>query len=160
MIPLQTAKAELAPSDDDFETDNRDDGEAIVTLHNRTVDVLAGYTKMVEKAEPMFKVVAERFRALHAEQADSLARLLARLGHDADEDGTLMGTFNVAVVSLRALFDSIDTDVMDNIRRGEDTVLSAFDDAIEKTVDRAAQSELRDMRAALTSLLDQTRHLG
>lgn len=152
MIPLQTAKADL-PGSEDFV-------DALVRLHNRTVDALAGYAKMVEKADASFKPVAEEFRALHATHAEQLVRLIAGYGREVDEDGTLMGSVNVAVVSLRALLDRIDSDVMDNIRSGEENVLTAFDEAIAAADDPALTTDLMHMRDELTALLDRTSSLG
>lgn len=134
--------------------------EAMIALYDRTVDSVKGFTKMVEKAEPSFLDTAERFRALHARQAGDLARLLADQGVAVDGDGTLMGTVNQAVVTFRAFFDAIDADVMDQIRRGEDWVLRAYDDAIAEQDGTTAGARLREMQAELTDLLADTRHLG
>jgi uncharacterized protein (TIGR02284 family) len=143
--------------------DPRDDAEsepeALVALYDRTVDSVNGYTKMVEKAEPSFRDTAESFRALHANHAQVLARILADLGFEADADGTLMGAINRAVVSFRSFFDDIDEDVMDQVRSGEDWVLKAFDDAIAEQ-DTGVAEKLRHMRAELTALLADTRTLG
>lgn len=152
MQPLSTAQADFPLPQDRLDT--------IETLYNRTVDALAGYEKMVEKAEPSFRPTAQAFRALHAGHADRLSRLLSDLGRDVSEDGTLMGTINVAVVSMRSMFDAIDHDVMENIRSGEDSILGAFDNAIAKCDDATLAAELSDMRLALTSLLDRTSHIA
>ncbi len=151
MIPLHSAKQEMHVDGGDADT--------LVTLHHRTVDAVAGYAKMVEKAEPSFKPIAEEFRNLHAAHAQRLERVLAELGQEIDPDGTLMGTVNVAVVSLRALFDTIDEGVMDNIRSGEDSVLTAFNDAIAASFDPTTTTALVDMRDALNGLLARTSHL-
>lgn len=130
------------------------------SLQTRTADALAGYVKMVEKAEPAFRPVADRFRSLHDRHNAALSAMLIRHGAEPDADGSFMGTVNQAVVSLRALFDEIDEDVMDNIRDGENHVLTAFDDAMTATgMPPADVTELRDMRDELASLLQDTRHL-
>jgi uncharacterized protein (TIGR02284 family) len=127
--------------------------DALTTLHRRTVDALTGYATMVEKAEPSFQHVAEAFRSLHARHADRLARMLADIGREADDDGSLMGTVNAAVVTLRAFFDEIDADVMHNIRDGEKHVLAAFDEAIAAPATPAIAADLKDMRGEVTALL-------
>jgi hypothetical protein len=129
-----------------------------MTLHRRIVDALTGYATMVEKAEPSFRHVAEAFRSLHARHADRLARMLADIGRAADDDGSLMGTVNAAVVTLRAFFDVIDGDVMRNIRDGEAHVLAAFDAALAAPVTPAIAADLNDMRGEVTALLH--RHAG
>jgi uncharacterized protein (TIGR02284 family) len=134
--------------------------DALAKLYDRTLDSMKGYATMVEKAEPSFRNTAEQFRTLHARHADVLARLLADLGVEPDGDGSLMGTVNKAVVSLRALVDEIDEDVMDQVRNGEDWVLKAFDAAIEEQEASATTARLREMRAELVDLLDATRTLG
>lgn len=149
MMTLQTARADLLAPDAL--------ADALIALHDRTVDAASGYARMVEKAEPSFRSVVESFRALHATQADRLARMLAGLGREADPDGTFMGTVNVAVVSVRALVDRIDADVMDNIRQGEASVLAAFETALAATSEPAMTTELARMRDALIALLDHNR---
>lgn len=151
MMPLHTAKEEMLNYGEHVDT--------LIALHHRTVDALAGYAKMVEKAEPSFRPVAEEFRSLHTTQAQRMEHILADLGEEIDPDGTFMGTVNAAVVSVRAMFDAIDEGVMGNIRNGEDSVLGAFDDAIAASPDPTTTAALIDMRSALTSLLDRTRLL-
>lgn len=137
-----------------------DAADALLTLQRRTVDALAGYVTMVDKAEPGFRPVAERFRALHDRHNAALTATLIRHGVEPDADGSFMGTVNKAVVSLRALFDDIDADVMDSIRDGENHVLEAFDDAIGAVgMPPADVTMLRDMRDELTLVLQDTRHL-
>jgi hypothetical protein len=134
--------------------------DALRSLQIRTADALVGYVKMVEKAEPEFRPVAERFRGLHDRHNAALSAMLIRHCAVPDADGSFMGSVNKAVVSMRALFDEIDKDVMDNIRGGENHVLTAFDDAIAATgMPPADVTELRDMRDELTALLQDTRHL-
>ncbi|WP_245298732.1 DUF2383 domain-containing protein [Pseudotabrizicola sediminis] len=137
-----------------------DAADALLVLQRRTADALAGYVTMVDKAEPEFRPVAERFRAIHDRHNAALTAVLIRHGVEPDADGSFMGTVNKAVVSLRALFDDIDEDVMDSIRDGENHVLEAFDEAIGASgMPPADVTQLRDMRDELTLLLQDTRHL-
>ena len=126
--------------------------DALETLHDRTVDVLAGFETMVDKAEPAFRPIAERFRELHRRQATALAALVTAGGRTPDADGTFMSTVNRTVVSLRALFDEIDEDVMAQVESGERNVLDAFDAAL-------AQDQTADTRAALASMRQDLTHL-
>ena len=130
--------------------------DAVATLHTRTMDVKAGYKTMVEKAEPDFRHVPEAFLALHQKQADALTRMLVELGRSPDADGSFMGTVNQAVVSLRAVFDKIDEDVIGSIQSGEDHVLNAFEKALAIESPAPAAAELMEMRDALQRLLTQT----
>ncbi len=127
--------------------------DALANLHTRTVDVLAGFEKMVEKAEPSFRPVAIRFRDIHARHAAVLAPMLAMLGRTPDTDGSFMSAVNRSVVTLRALVDEIDADVVGQIRSGEQNVLDAFDDAIAASPEKG-HPDLADMRAELQAALD------
>ena len=130
------------------------------SLQSHTADDLAGYVKMVEKAEPEFRPLPKQFRALHNRHNAALSAMLLRHGAEPDADGSFMGTLNKTVVSTSALFDEIDEDVMDSIREGENHFLTAFDDAMAATGTPPADvTELRDMRDELTVLLQDTRHL-
>lgn len=160
MLSPTIATAMLTPDEADAPHAAPDADDALLTLQTRTADALAGYVTMVDKAEPDFRPVAERFRALHDRHNAALTAMLIRHGVEPDADGSFMGTVNKAVVSLRALFDEIDEDVMDSIRDGENHVLSGFDDAIGAAgMPPADVTVLQDMRDELTVLLQDTRHL-
>jgi uncharacterized protein (TIGR02284 family) len=148
--PLPTSEAQA----------NLERHRALAALHDRNVDMARGYAKMVEKAEPSFRETAERFRALHALHADALARMLSDQGIDANPDGTFMGTVHTAVVTIRAFFDDIDEDVMDQIRSGEDALLQAYDDAIQENAAQGFAATLQQMQAEVRATLAATRHLG
>jgi hypothetical protein len=147
-------------ADPGADTKTHREAPALAALYDRTVDSVKGYTTMVEKAEPSFQGTAERFRTLHARHATEIARMLADIGVAVDGDGTVMGTVNKAVVTFRAFFDDIDEDVMDQIRSGEDWVLKSFDEAIAEQAGGAHGAALREMKAELTDLLSETRHMG
>lgn len=126
--------------------------DALGTLHNRSVDVLAGFETMVDKAEPEFRQIAERFYGLHQRHVTALAGLLAAAGQKADTDGTFMSTVNRTVVTLRSFFDEIDEDVMKQIESGERKVIEAFDDAL-------AQDQTAEVHARLTGMRQELVHL-
>ena len=90
----------------------------------------------------------------------TLAPMLAARGLDGEASPSVMGTINKAVVSVRALFDDIDTDVMDRIRSGEEHVRDAFGVAIGSGLSGAEQRDVQRMRDELDSLLADTSHLG
>lgn len=133
--------------------------DTISKLHTRTVDALKGFETMVEKAEPEFRPVVLQFRDLHSRQAAQMAQILTTMGGKVDVDGSIMATVNRTVVSMRALFDEIDDDVMDAIRNGEEKILEAFDAALAEDQPHQAQRALMDMREDLHALLTATRHL-
>ena len=133
----------------------------LLTLQRRSADALAGFQKMVEKAEPEFRTVVERFRALHDRHNAALTAMLIRHGQEPDAEGSFMGSLNKAMVSLRALFDEIDGSSMDSIRKGEEPVLEAFEDALAAPgLPPADALDLRELRDELTLLLLDTRQAG
>ncbi len=133
----------------------------LLTLQRRSADALAGFQKMVEKAEPEFRPVVERFRALHDRHNAALTAMLIRHGQEPDAEGSFMGSLNKAMVSLRALFDEIDGSSMDSIRKGEEPVLEAFEDALAAPgLPPADALDLRELRDELTLLLLDTRQAG
>lgn len=159
MLIPDTARAILDASTEQPEGTEPQAHAAVADLHTRTVDALKGYVKMLEKAEPEFRPVVQRFHDLHARHATALATIVGALGGTVDEDGSFMGTINETVVSLRAFFDEIDEDVMDSVRSGEDHVLKAFDGALEFGLPADHQAAILAMREELVALLAETQHL-
>ncbi|MBZ4689651.1 MAG: hypothetical protein JG765_902 [Cereibacter sp.] len=127
--------------------------EALETLHTRSVDVLAGFETMVEKAEPAFRPIAERFRSLHQRQIAEIAAMLTAAGRQPDADGSFMSTVNRAVVSVRAFVDEIDADVLGQVQSGEQHVLDAYADALDRPQTPANAARLAEMRQELAVLL-------
>ncbi|MEL6360976.1 MAG: DUF2383 domain-containing protein [Pseudomonadota bacterium] len=126
----------------------------------RSLDAKAGFRTMVEKSEPEFKSVATEFLTLHTAHADRLSVLLENHGQEPDTDGSFMAKINEGVVTLRALVDEIDEDVMDNVRNGEKHVISALDDAINAVPDAVPEhAALVEMKTDLDALLRRTQHL-
>ena len=130
--------------------------DALETLHNRSVDVLAGFETMVEKAEPEFRPIAERFRSLHQRQIGEIAGMLTAGGRQPDADGTFMSTINRAVVSVRAFVDDIDSDILGQVQSGEQHVLDAYADALAQPQTPATAARLTEMRQELAVLLAET----
>lgn len=137
------------------EPSGRTSNDHLRDLHTRIVDAKAGFDVMVDKAEPEFRDVAVSFRDMHARHAEAIADMLHG---NVDADGSIMGTVNKAVVSLRAWFDEIDEDVMDQVRHGEAHVIDAYRTA-EKHSAPADEARLIALRAELEDLLDRTAHL-
>lgn len=134
--------------------------DVLIDLHTRSVDTLRGFEKMVDEAVVSFRPTAERFRALHENHVIQLDGMVRDCGGMPDDDGSFMATVNRAVVSLRATFDDIDNDVMDQIRSGEDNLLAAFDRAVAAPLPNPDQQAVTRMRAELAGLLDDTRHIN
>jgi uncharacterized protein (TIGR02284 family) len=134
--------------------------DALMDLHTGSIDTLRGFQKMAEKADPAFRPTVEGFCALHTRHAARLDTMVREMGGVPDADGSFMGTVNRAVVTLRATFDTIDAGVMDNVRRGEDSVLAAFDRAMRTSLPQGHMHALTEMHAELSAMLRETAHLG
>lgn len=134
--------------------------EALIKLHTLSVDTRLGFQKMVEKSELAFRPIAERFSALHDRHVMRLHNMVREMGALPDQNGSFMGTVNQAVITLRAVFDKVDSDVMDRVRSDENAVFSAFDRAIGASLPKGHRDALIQMKAELTALLHETRRLG
>lgn len=137
---------------------NETDLDAVKSLLDTTVDAKESFEVMANKAEPEFRPVARKFEALHSIHAQRLSQTLSINGRDPSGAGTLMGSVNEAAISIRALFDEIDADVMDSVRRGEKNVFKAFDKALEGDMTNY-RHDLAGMRFELQTLVNETAHL-
>lgn len=130
--------------------------DALVTLHTRSIDSRMGYEKMVEKAEPEFRPTVQSFHNLHADHASVIARILADKGYSSDDEGSIMGSINRAVVAVRSFFDDVDADLMAAIHDGEQHVLAAFSDALAQPLPTEDVAKLTTLRDDLVALLAKT----
>lgn len=128
----------------------------LIELHTRLRDTIDGFDAILDKAEPEFRPVAAEFRALHIRQADAVATMLDQDGHDTSKDGSMFGTVNKAVVTVRSWFDDISVNIMEQVVNGEKHVLEAYDEALPKAADPERKRILSEHRSELMALL--TRH--
>ncbi len=105
--------------------------DKIAEAHKRVADVVEGFDKLAEKAEPSFRPVAEAFLAMHRAHHRELAEYLERAGRTGSEQGTFFGAVNRAVIEARSWFEDVDASVMDRVKEGEKHVLDAYSDARE-----------------------------
>lgn len=126
---------------------NEDRLEKIAEAHRRVADVIAGFEKLAEKAEPTFRPVAEAFLLMHKAHHRELASYLARSGLEGSENGTVFGTINRAVIEARSWFETVDEAVMDRVKEGERHVLDAY-------------AEARDVRQTVEANAMLTKHMS
>lgn len=133
--------------------------KALEELNTRLADTIQGLDTVLEKAEPDFRPIAAAFRQLHIRQSATVAGMLQTLGHDAPQDagnaGSIFGTVNSAVVTVRSWFDEISSNIMDALVEGEKHVLEAYVEAIAASTDPEQRRQLSDDRQALIDLLDR-----
>jgi hypothetical protein len=135
--------------------DGQAETTALVDLHTRLRDTIDGFDTILDKAEPEFRPVAADFRALHIRQAGAVASMLEQDGHDPAQDGSMFGTVNKAVVTVRSWFDDISVNIMDQVVSGEKHVLEAYDTALPRATDPERRRILSEDRADLVALLDR-----
>lgn len=107
--------------------------QAIDTLHDihtATNDVLKGYREMSARAEPEVQKVIQRLTELHERHASEQAAELARLQEASDDDTSLQGSVNKAVVILRDWVSRLDRDALPAVRDGEESLRNEYDEAL------------------------------
>ncbi len=134
--------------------------EALQGLLTRLVDAREGLDSMLKRAEPGIEPILKKIREEHHEAAERVSALLVAEGGQPDGQGSAMATVNKTVVSLRAAFDELDEDALKQVADGEQTVLEAFDAAIEEHEDGRPRDDLVEMRGMLKELVDEARRLA
>lgn len=138
MHPKLDETAAAAPTASPAPDDER--VRLIGETHTRVLDTIAGFEKVVEKAEPDFKSVAETYLYLHRKHERDLAAYLTKCGYEPANDGSFFGTVNKAVVEMRSWFEDVSDNIMDRIIQGEKHVIEAYENArsVGQTVDANA----------------------
>ena len=103
---------------------------SLARLHVSIVDVIEGYEAMVEKAEPSLRPIVEDLLQLHREHSEEIAHELSDRGAEFDDGGSIQGTLNSTVVSIRALFTDLDLSALSPALDGEERLLKAYDEAL------------------------------
>ncbi|MDG4649421.1 DUF2383 domain-containing protein [Roseibacterium sp. SDUM158017] len=145
------------PGDDPKATRRRD---ALQHLLTRLVDAREGLDSMLKRAEREIEPTLKKLREEHHEAAERVTALMVAEGAEPDGSGSAMATVNKTVVSLRAAFDELDEDALEQVADGEQTVLDAFTGAIEEHDEGRTREELVDMRATLRDLVDEARRVA
>ncbi len=133
--------------------------DKIETLLTRSVDAVAGFEMMAKKAKPEFRPTAKRFLQTHRDHVSDLSDILSECGREPVLDGSFMSSVNASVVSLRALFDEIDNDVMNSIKVGERPIINIFDELIMEAGLNYDTSEFERMRSELLQLTEEKRQI-
>jgi len=119
------------------------------TLHTHAVDARNGYEEALHDAEgrgmtPLFQDMI----ALHTTNADELSALLARLGHQPDQNGSFMTTIHRTIMRVRSLFGGLDASVVPGLIDGEKRNVSRYAETLEN----------QDISADVRVLLAKQRH--
>lgn len=146
----------LPPQGADQQTGDLPPGtRALAELHTRLKDTIAGFDKVVEKAEPDFLAIAVAFRDMHNSHERAVAEMLVQDGHDPAQDGSIFGTVNRGLIEVRSWFDDIGINMMDALVSGEKHVLESYEQAIEHAAPAERGTALSAMRDAQVALMDR-----
>jgi len=106
--------------------------ERLTSLHTSLIDARSGYREGLKDAhgKGLMPLFAELI-ALHGDAADAIAALLAARGAPVDDTGSLMGTFDRAVMKITSLLTALDDKIIPSLVDGEHEVLHHYDLAIE-----------------------------
>ena len=120
-------------------------------VHTRVLDVIQGYEELVERAEPDLKPLAERMLALHRAHHEELHAMLAARGHAPDDGGSFMSLVQENVIRVRSWLDDMDRDLIPRIRKGEESLIEIYDDALAAApVGGDGRATLESQRARLS----------
>lgn len=129
--------------------------EKLEELHTLLIDTIAGYDKVLEKAEPEFVGTAEAFRGLHATQVERVAKMLRDLGGEIDAQGSFFGTINRGVVEMRSWIDDIGHNILGALVDGEKRVIDAFEDVILVSPSVERRGALEQMQGQIKLMLQR-----
>lgn len=107
--------------------------DALSTLYTRLVDSRDGYQSAMERAEsPFIKGVISDMIDRRTTNAAQIRQFLAGLGQNPSDDGSTLASAHRAFLSLKdSITGSGDEAILNEIVRGEETLLDAYDKAIE-----------------------------
>lgn len=101
-------------------------------LTTDVVDVLKGYTEMLDRAEADLLPTIQRLHALHDTHATALKDALARMGGTPGDTGSAMGFVHKAVATARDWVGALDETAIPQIVDGEKQILSSYDTALSE----------------------------
>ena len=137
---------------------SRDD--ALSNLYTRLIDSRDGYSQAMDRAEsPYVKGVISEMIERRSTDAARIRQALSASGVDPSDDGSTLAAAHRTFLSLK---DSVtgqgDAAILEEIARGEDTLLDAYD----KATDAAGPTDpehafLREQRDALRFKVEEMR---
>jgi uncharacterized protein (TIGR02284 family) len=106
--------------------------EAVKALATTLIDSGRGYEQAIKDDSdsellPLFREMI----ALRQRDLEELRGVLTSLGEKPDEDGSFMSTVQRTVIGIRSALTGLGEGALPSFIRGEESVLSRYDDAIE-----------------------------
>ena len=106
--------------------------DALKTLLTRLIDSREGYRDALEHVtSPAIRDTLTEFMSRRERNAAELRTYLAQAGHSAPDDGSLLASAHRAFTDVKdKLAGSDDVSTLDELVRGEEVLLAAYDEAI------------------------------
>ena len=107
--------------------------DALSNLYTRLIDSRDGYQQSMERAEsPFIKGVISEMVDRRTTNAAQIRQFLAGLGQNPSDDSSTLASAHRAFVSLKdSVTGSGDEAILQEIIRGEETLIDAYEKAIE-----------------------------
>jgi uncharacterized protein (TIGR02284 family) len=134
--------------------------DALSNLYTRLVDSRDGYGQAAERVDsPYIKGVIAEMIDRRTTNAAQIRQFLAGLGQNPSDDGSTLASAHRAFLSLKdSITGSGDEAIMQEIVRGEETLLDAYDKAIEAAGPTDPElAFLREQHAGLKTKVEEFR---
>ncbi|MGK7754916.1 MULTISPECIES: DUF2383 domain-containing protein [unclassified Roseovarius] len=131
--------------------------DALAKLQVRIKDTLAGYDEILDQAKPDIRPLMEQFYTAHIKHEADISARLRDHGCVPDEDGSFFSTVQRAVIKTRAFVDDIDESALNSVIKGEERILSLYDEAIAAARDEDDIALLSRQRGNLYEITQRAR---
>lgn len=132
--------------------------DTIEKLYTRLIDSRDGYGTLAENADRgTLAAIAGRVLETRARFAERLAAELKAGGRDPGDDGSRLAAAHRVFMNLRDRLSDGDEAVADEALRGEEMLLSTYDDAIEATANDPRWAFLAEQRATVAASAEEIR---
>lgn len=128
---------------------------ALAELNTRLLDTIAGFEKVLEKAEPELRDPVMALQSQHRRHAALIAAMLARAGHPPEQDGSVFANINRALIEMRSWFGPIGENLADNLIQTEKHLLEGYELAVSEAVEPDNLASLKAMHTAQLDLMEQ-----
>lgn len=106
--------------------------DALKKLHTRIIDSKDGYEKAREDAASTAHAqLFDDMIARRSRDHQKMHQFLVAKGAEPDESGSFLASAHRSLVDLRSVFSKGDAAVMAEVVRGEESLLEAYDEALE-----------------------------
>jgi uncharacterized protein (TIGR02284 family) len=105
--------------------------DALRDLYTTLIDSRDGYEQAAEIVDsPKLQNLFEDMRGRRAQHAAEVREFLASSESDLDDDGTILAAAHRQFLGLKDMLSSDDEEVVEEVIRGERTLMEAYDKAI------------------------------